>query len=127
MTATSEPRKQSGAAERADGTPAPSPEHVKPHPYATVPHKPAIGAPGSTSTKFMSVAQLAMLTVVAVASLRSLPAMAGYGLGSITLFIIPAIFFLIPVALVAAELATGWKGGVFTWVRMAFGERWGFQ
>ncbi|WP_235511263.1 hypothetical protein [Agromyces sp. Root81] len=69
-----------------------------------------------TSQKFMSLMQLAILTVVAVASLRSLPAMAGYGLGSITLFIIPAIFFLVPTALVAAELATGWKGGVFTFI-----------
>jgi len=127
MTATSEPHKHAGSPQRADGTPAPSVEHVKPHPFGTVSHKPAIGAPATTSTKFMSVMQLAILTVVAVASLRSLPAMAGYGLGSVTLFIIPAIFFLIPVALVAAELATGWKGGVFTWVRKAFGERWGFQ
>ncbi|MGN7800275.1 amino acid permease [Leifsonia sp. 22587] len=127
MTATSEPGKAEARQTRADGTSAPSPDHVKPHPFDAVPHKPAIGAPGTTATKFMSLTQLAMLTVVAVASLRSLPAMAGFGLGSVTLFIIPAIFFLIPVALVAAELATGWKGGVFTWVRMAFGEKWGFQ
>ncbi|MFC9561769.1 amino acid permease [Agromyces sp. NPDC056965] len=117
----------SPAPRRADGTIAPSPEHVKPHPFEKVPHKPAIGAPGVTSQKFMSLMQLAILTVVAVASLRSLPAMAGYGLGSITLFVIPAILFLVPTALVAAELATGWKGGVFTWVREAFGGKWGFQ
>lgn len=67
-----------------------------------------------------------MLTVVTVASLRSLPAMGTYGLGSITLFVIPAIVFLVPTALVAAELATGWKGGVYTWVREAFGNRLGF-
>lgn len=73
-----------------------------------------------------SVFQLAMLTVVAVASLRSLPAMAAYGLASALLFIIPAVLFLIPTALVAAELATGWKGGIFVWVREAFGDRWGF-
>jgi putative glutamate/gamma-aminobutyrate antiporter len=130
MTSIKQPANSSAAAgtpKRADGTPAPSPEHVKPHPFETVPHKPAIGAPGVTSQKFMSMMQLAILTVVAVASLRSLPAMAGYGLGSITLFIIPAVLFLIPTALVAAELATGWKGGVFTWVREAFGEKWGFQ
>lgn len=77
-------------------------------------------------TTFLGVGQLAMLTLVVVASLRSLPAMAVYGLGSVTLYIIPAIFFLIPTALVAAELATGWKGGVFVWVREAFGDRWGF-
>ena len=40
---------------------------------------------------------------------------------------IPAILFLVPTALVAAELATGWKGGVYVWVREAFGNRWGFQ
>ncbi|MCR2818210.1 amino acid permease [Microbacterium sp. zg.Y1090] len=77
-------------------------------------------------TAFLGVGQLAMLTLVVVASLRSLPAMAVYGLGSVTLYIIPAIFFLIPTALVAAELATGWKGGVYVWVREAFGNRWGF-
>jgi len=118
---------------RADGTHAPSAEHVKPHPYGEPGHRnppehsgPAIGAPAASATVAMSVAQLAMLTVVVVASLRSLPAMALYGLGSIFLFIVPAIVFLVPTALVAAELATGWKGGVFTWVREAFGDRAGF-
>lgn len=74
----------------------------------------------------MTVSQLAMLTVVAVASLRSLPAMADYGLASILLYLIPAVVFLVPTALVAAELATGWKGGVYVWVREAFGNRIGF-
>ncbi|MGO4489861.1 amino acid permease [Microbacterium sp. 2RAF4] len=75
---------------------------------------------------YLGVGQLALLTLVVVASLRSLPAMAVYGLGSVTLYIIPAVLFLIPTALVAAELATGWKGGVYVWVREAFGNRWGF-
>lgn len=47
----------------------------------------------------MTVSQLAMLTVVAVASLRSLPAMADYGLASILLYLIPAVVFLVPTAL----------------------------
>ncbi|MBO9569996.1 MAG: amino acid permease [Cellulomonas iranensis] len=118
---------------RADGTHAPSADHVKPHPYGKPGARqpaghsgPAIGAPAAGPAAFMSVLQLAMLTVVVVASLRSLPAIATYGLGSVTLFIIPAILFLVPTALVAAELATGWKGGVFTWAREAFGERVGF-
>jgi glutamate:GABA antiporter len=113
---------------RADGTHAPAPEHVAPHPYGkdSAHTGPAIGAPAATATAFLSVFQLAMLTVVTVASLRSLPAMGAYGLGSITLFVIPAIVFLVPTALVAAELATGWKGGVYTWVREAFGNRMGF-
>ena len=66
-----------------------------------------------TGKTMMTVSQLAMLTVVAVASLRSLPAMADYGLASILLYLIPAVVFLVPTALVAAELATGWKGGVY--------------
>ncbi|WP_285134869.1 hypothetical protein [Propionibacterium freudenreichii] len=62
----------------------------------------------------MSATRMAMLTLVTVASLRSLPAMAEYGLASVALFIIPAVLFLVPTALVAAELATGWKGGIYT-------------
>ncbi|HEY5259200.1 MAG TPA: amino acid permease, partial [Rhabdochlamydiaceae bacterium] len=36
--------------------------------------------------------------------------------------------FLIPCALVSAELATGWPkiGGVYVWVREGLGDRWGF-
>ena len=49
-----------------------------------------------------------------------------YGLASILLYLIPAVVFLVPTALVAAELATGWKGGVYVWVREAFGNRIGF-
>ena len=37
-----------------------------------------------------------------------------------------AIVFLVPVVLVAAELASGWNGGVFGWVRAAYGDRLGF-
>lgn len=95
---------------------------------------PQSGATGATSTPRISrpvvavlgIGQLALLTLVVVASLRSLPAMAIYGLGSITLYLIPAVLFLVPTALVAAELATGWKGGVYVWVREALGNRWGF-
>jgi amino acid transporter len=36
------------------------------------------------------------------------------------------VVFLVPTALVAAELATGWQGGVYVWVREATGNRWGF-
>jgi hypothetical protein len=62
------------------------------------------------------------------ASFRGLPAEAEYGLVSIFYYVFAAVFFLIPVSLVAAELATGWpqKGGVFRWVGEAFGPRWGF-
>jgi len=78
--------------------------------------------------RVLSVFVLAMLNVAIMASLRNLPLVASYGLSSIFFFTIVAIFFLIPSALVSAELATGWSkgGGVYVWVREALGDKWGF-
>ena len=75
-----------------------------------------------------SVFTLAILNIVAVVSLRGLPAEAEYGLGSIFYFVFAGVLFLIPVALVAAELAASLpqKGGVYRWVGEAFGARLGF-
>jgi putative glutamate/gamma-aminobutyrate antiporter len=70
--------------------------------------------------------QLAIMTTIAVASLRSLPAMAANGLSSVLMYLIPAVLFLVPTALVGAELATTYAGGVYVWVREAFGNRFGF-
>jgi amino acid transporter len=72
------------------------------------------------------VFNIAMMTTVTVVSLRSLPAIATYGLGSVTMFVVPALLFLVPTALVGAELATTWKGGVFEWVRRGISDRFGF-
>ncbi|WP_182526787.1 APC family permease [Nocardioides dongkuii] len=74
----------------------------------------------------ISWTSMAVLIATAVASVRGLPAMAAYGWASIFLYVLPAIVFMVPVALVAAELASGWKGGVFVWVREAYGDRIGF-
>src|SRR5687767_14918413 len=59
---------------------------------------------------------LALMTVSSVASLRPAPTMAVYGLACVFLYVLPAIVFLIPTALVSAELASGWDGGVYRWV-----------
>ncbi len=77
-------------------------------------------------TKAISWITMALLTTCAVASIRGLPAMAPYGLASILLYLVPAIVFLIPTALIAAELASSWEGGVFGWVKAAYGDRAGF-
>jgi putative glutamate/gamma-aminobutyrate antiporter len=76
----------------------------------------------------ITVAALAVMNIVAVVSLRGLPAEAEYGLASTFYYLFAALFFLAPVGLVAAELATGWpeEGGMFRWVGEAFGSRWGF-
>ena len=59
---------------------------------------------------------LALLTVGSVGNLGSAPALAVVGLASVFLYVLPALVFLVPVSLVAAELASGWPGGVYNWV-----------
>ena len=65
------------------------------------------------------------MTTASVASLRSAPTMAVYGLTCVFLYLVPAIIFLLPQSLVAAELASGWTGGVFRWVSEGISAKWG--
>jgi amino acid transporter len=58
-----------------------------------------------------------MLTVGSVGYLGSAPTLAIFGLASVFLYVLPALVFLVPVSLVAAELESGWPGGVYNWVR----------
>jgi amino acid transporter len=59
---------------------------------------------------------LALLTVGSVGYLGSAPALSVFGLASVFLYVVPALVFLLPVSLVAAELASAWPGGVYNWV-----------
>lgn len=63
-----------------------------------------------------------------MSSLRNLPLVAEYGYGSLFFYFLVALVFLFPAALISAELATGWvkTGGIYVWVREAFGPIWGF-
>lgn len=76
----------------------------------------------------IGVLTLAIMNVASVVSLGGLPSEAKYGLTAVFYYVFAAVFFLVPLGLVAAELATGWpqRGGVFRWVGEAFGPRWGF-
>jgi putative glutamate/gamma-aminobutyrate antiporter len=69
---------------------------------------------------------MCFMTVSAVASIRNTPSMAVYGLACIFLYLLPAVVFLLPTSLVAAELASGWDGGVYNWVSQGIGPRAGF-
>lgn len=70
---------------------------------------------------------LTLLITGAIDSIRNLPATALFGSTLIFFFIFAAIVFLIPTALVSAELAANVnEGGIYQWVRQAFGERTGF-
>lgn len=80
------------------------------------------------SKKVLSVFSLVMINVIAVDSLRTLPISAKLGLPLVAYYILATLVFFIPVALVAAELATAYPntGGLYVWVKEAFGRKAGF-
>ncbi|MFB7451533.1 APC family permease [Streptomyces sp. NPDC057027] len=86
----------------------------------------AVAQDDGTKRQFISWLTLAFMTTASVASLRPAPTMAIYGLAAIFLYLLPAIVFLLPTALVGAELASGWSGGIYRWVSEALGKPLGF-
>jgi amino acid transporter len=76
----------------------------------------AAAFPVAPARQWISWIALAFLTTGSVASLRAAPTMAVYGLACVFLYLVPAILFLLPQALVSAELASGWPGGGYRWV-----------
>ena len=69
---------------------------------------------------------MALLILGSVGDLGSAPATAVFGLASVVLYVVPAIVFLVPAALVSAELASGWGGGVYNWVSEGISPGMGF-
>ena len=88
---------------------------------------PAAGDARGPSVAMIAWPALAMMMVASVGSIAQLSDSATFGLGAVTVYLIPALLFLLPVGLVSAELATSHEGGIFVWVREAFGDRTGFQ
>ncbi len=74
-------------------------------------------APRAPARRFITWTALALMTVGSVGYLGSAPAMSVFGLASVSVYVLPAFVFLVPVSLVAAELASGRPGGVYNWVR----------
>jgi len=76
----------------------------------------------------ISVFALAMINLAAIGSVKNWPITAEYGFASIFYLLLAALVFFLPLSLVSAELATGWPqaGGVFVWVKEAFGAKIGF-
>jgi glutamate:GABA antiporter len=69
---------------------------------------------------------MALLILGSVGDLGSAPATAVFGLASVGLYVVPAIVFLVPAALVSAELASGWQGGIYNWVSEGISPGMGF-
>lgn len=76
----------------------------------------------------MGVFTLSMLNIAAVLSIVNFPEQAEYGYAIIFYITAASICFFIPTALVSAELAAAWPkdGGMYLWVKEAFGPKWGF-
>lgn len=84
---------------------------------------------GLSQGKKVTVVTLSLMTVASVVSLRGLPMMAAEGLSMVFYILFAALVFLLPAAMVSAELGSAFgskEGGVYTWVKEAFGPRWGF-
>lgn len=79
--------------------------------------------------KHITTTQLALMTAAAVISLRGLPMMAQEELTMFFYIFFATFLFLIPAALVGAELGSAYAdrgGGVYTWVKEAFNSKMGF-
>ncbi|PSV66086.1 amino acid permease [Photobacterium angustum] len=78
--------------------------------------------------KKLTLFQLIALSVAFYGSIRNVPTVSSSGWDALFFMIAAAIFFAIPISLIAAELATGWpqEGGPQVWVKSAFGEKWAF-
>src|SRR5580704_17053695 len=74
--------------------------------------------------KLLNVYSIAMMSVIAVDSLRTLPFSATYGFSLVFFYVVAAFGYLLPIGLVSSELASGWptRGGIYIWVREAFGD-----
>ncbi|MAZ40386.1 MAG: amino acid permease [Legionellales bacterium] len=80
------------------------------------------------AVKKLTLIPCALLMISAIDSIRNLPATALFGSSLIFYMLLAAVVFLIPCALISAELANNkaGRGGVYQWVTDAFGEKIGF-
>ena len=69
---------------------------------------------------------MVLFTVSAILLPDTLAAAASSGASSISWWLILAVFFLLPFGLISAELGCSYpeQGGIYAWVRDAFGGRW---
>ncbi len=76
----------------------------------------------------ISLFTLVMFITGSIDSIRNLPATALFGTNLVFFFMLGAIFFLAPAAMVAAKLSVTTKQhhGIFGWANQAFGEQVGF-
>ena len=80
----------------------------------------------SEHQKTLRQRDLVLFTVSAILLPDTLATVASAGVSSISWWLILAVLFLVPFGLIAAELGCAYpdQGGIYAWVRDAFGGRW---
>ncbi len=80
-----------------------------------------------SGSRFMGASGIALISLTAVLTVRGFPAVAEYGWSSIAYYLLGAVLFLVPLALIAAELSAAFPkaGGLYAWVKEGFQERSG--
>lgn len=80
------------------------------------------------NTAKLTLFNLVMMTIVSVDSIRNLPATALFGSKLIFFYCAAALFFLLPTAIVSAQLSAllPEHSGIYSWIKSAFGQRLGF-
>ncbi len=75
----------------------------------------------------MGIFSMTLFAVSAMITLDTVAVACALGVQCITLFVIFAVVFFVPYGLVTAELGSAWpqEGGIYVWVREAYGQRWG--
>lgn len=89
----------------------------------------ASGASSKQAVKTLGFFGFFAMTASMVMTVYAYPNFASSGLHLIFFLILGGVFWFLPVALVAAEMATvkGWEdGGIFAWVGNTLGKKWGF-
>jgi amino acid transporter len=87
----------------------------------------APGARASTFERVLGRFDLVLFSVCAILTIDTLASSASMGVAWFSWWTITMIVFFIPYGLITAELGSAWpgEGGVYIWVREAFGPRWG--
>ena len=80
-----------------------------------------------TKHKVFGLASMILFSVSAILVGDTIASSAAMGVQGMTFWIILAVFFFIPYGFVTAELGAAWPddGGLYVWVREAFGPMWG--
>ncbi len=98
-------------------------------PAATTATQKTSASPAASAAKTLGFFGFFAITASMVMTVYAYPNFASSGMHLIFFLILGGVFWFLPVALCAAEMATvkGWQsGGIFAWVGNTLGKRWGF-